>query len=64
VRTLFDEGPIRRADVARRTTLTPVTTVEIAEHGANAIILGAAALLLSHELGLTLRRGGLAAGRP
>jgi N-acetylglucosamine repressor len=32
------------------------TTIEIAEHGPNAVILGAAALLLSRELGLTLFR--------
>jgi N-acetylglucosamine repressor len=32
------------------------TEIEIAEHGPNAVILGAAALLLSRELGLTLSR--------
>lgn len=32
------------------------TTLEIAEHGSDAVILGAAALLLSRELGLTLSR--------
>ncbi|GIK75365.1 MAG: sugar kinase [Chloroflexota bacterium] len=32
------------------------TEIEIAEHGPNAVILGAAALLLSRELGLTLAR--------
>jgi predicted NBD/HSP70 family sugar kinase len=32
------------------------TAIEIAEHGSDAVILGAAALLLSRELGLTLSR--------
>jgi len=36
--------------------LAQQTNVEIAQHGPNAIILGAAALLLSRELGLTLLR--------